>query len=341
MKVSSSLPLACSFVVFGCTSSAPTSIPDPPAEVGAAPTPPVAETPGSTASDAPVSVGDDPAETFPDPVVEEPSGLEERRILALVAPRELAELHRLVGRFARGEAAVFEGTFSARDNMGSLGPAYDDGVMTNSPVNASLAWEEQIYSSGQLVSGWALTVRGPTHRIRIAQSPSAPSVTSFSLVSPENRGGGLDGTCSNCFPALGGAPSTIASTGALAKGKWGDGRALEVAASGALKKIPRSAVTFERIVAVADPVRDGKKMDEFVDAGGDMVRGVEGQLAEPATAPAGTSYYACERTTTYKLDWFVDRARLARLGLRNMSISGTQTCCSDGPPGGCRPQTCF
>lgn len=277
----------------------------------------------------------------PDPIVEQPSAPEARRILALVAPKHLGELDRLVGRYARGDAPIFEGTFDARDNMGSLGPTYKDGVMADAHVNASLAWEEKIYMAGQHVAGWALDVRSPTHSIRISQAPGTAGQTTLSLVVPNQTSGGLTGTCNGCVSALTPTAASFTITDALAQGKWGDGRLLEVAASGSLTRVPLAQVTFERLLAVVNPYFDLPTMKEFSIVGGDRVRTVKGSHSETTPVPDGKEFHSCERVTSYALDWFVDANDLLRYGVRGMKLSSAQTCCNEGPPGACMPRTCF
>lgn len=156
-----------------------------------------------------------------------------------------------------------------------------------------------------------------------------------------NVTGGMTGTCTGCVSTLDRFASAITIDHVVARGKWGNDRPLEVRANGSLSRVPLADVTFERIVAVADPARDAQTVAAFTQVGGEMVRTAEGHHREPAPTPQGASYHGCERTTRYELDWFVDRAKLVRQGLRNMRITKTLTCCSEGPPGGCGPQTCF
>jgi hypothetical protein len=331
------LALVVSIVSLGCggsTDSLPSAGSDP-QPAPAHPSPPAAPTPGA----APVETV--PQAPPPDPIVELPAGAEERRILQLVAPKHLEEMDRLVGRYVRGDAPVYQGTFSARDNMGSLGPTYQDGVMTNASVNASLGWEEKLYWNGQMVSGWALFVRGPAHWIRLAQSPTAPGSSALTIVVPNAVGGGMTGTCTGCLPTLAPTAGTITIGGTVARGKWGNGKLLEVTASGTLTRVPLPELSFEQLVAIAEPNTEGAAMKEFKAVGAEMVRVVERTHSEPTPVPADQTFYACERITSYELDWFVDRARLVRYGLRNMSIAGTQTCCSEGPPGMCAPRVCW
>lgn len=205
------LVLVVSIAPLGCGGSSDSP---PAAGTDLQPSPADPGPPGSAAPGSPV-VGPVPDGPAPDPIVELPAGAEERRILLLVAPKHLEELNRLVGRYARGDAPIYEGTFSARDNMGSLGATYQDGVMTNASVNASLAWEDKMYWNGQMVSGWELSVRGLTHRIRIAQSPTAPGTSALSIVVPNNTGGGMTGTCAGCTPTLAPMASTLTIAGAV------------------------------------------------------------------------------------------------------------------------------
>lgn len=303
-----------------------------PADVPAAPAEPTNE---------PDIVAPAPGEPIPDAIVEQPAGVEERRILAAVAPKHLTDLYRLVGRYARGDAPIYEGTWSAEDNMGSLGANYEDGVMNDAPVDAALAWEEKMYWKGQSAAGWSLLVRSSTHRLTITQTASALGVTSFSIVVPNNVGGGLTGTCDACFPALSATSTSFAAADVVATGKWGNDKLLEVTASGTLTRVPLAKVTFERVTRVVDPI-SGAAIKDFKVVGSEMVRSIEDRYTEKTPVPAGTQYFECQRHTSYELDAFVDRSRLVRQGLRNMSITGTETCCTeDGPIGGCRKQTCF
>lgn len=331
------MPLCFVALVLGCSASTSPGVPTgnatPPPSNGDDARPP------SQAPGEPEVVAPAPDEPIPDPIVEQPAGAEERRILAAVAPKHLADLYRLVGRYARGDAPIYEGTFSAQDNMGSLGATYRDGVMDNAPVDAALTWEEKMYWKGQQASGWSLLVRSSTHRLTITQTASAPGVTSFSIVVPNSTGGGLTGSCESCFPALVTTATTFAASDVLAVGRWGNDKPLEVTASGTLTRVPLAKVTFERIARVVDAPG---LIEEFAVVGGEMVRPIATSYTEKTPVPAGSAYFECERHTSYELDMFVDRSRLVRQGLRSMAITGTQTCCTkDGPIGACRPQTCF
>lgn len=339
MRTLAHLTLAFSIFVFGCGSSATLDTPTDGVLDDDTPQSKPDDVPRGEATDSPPPiVAPAPGEPLPDPIVEQPSGAEEKRILAIVAPKQLADLHRLVGRYARGEAPIYEGTFGARDNRGSIGAMNVDTVMDSGPVDAALAWEEELNAGGAVAAGWALTIRGVTHGIRITQSPSAPGITTFSHVAEKSGSFGVVGTCNDCFPILNAGATTLATTKSVATGRWGTGSLLEVTAAGSLTRVPLARVTFERIAAVVDYPY---VMKEFKVVGGEMVRTIEGRLAEPTPVPQGQAWYSCEHATSYKLDWFVDRAKLVRHGLRNMSIPTTETCCYDGPPGGCRLPTCF
>lgn len=121
-------PLLFVSVAGGCSVGTPPVAGQPAPAAGSPDAPPV-DSPASPGAEEPPVIAPQPGEPIPDPIVEQPAGAEERRILAAVAPRHLAELYRLVGRYARGDAPIYEGTFDARDNMGSLGATYEDGVI--------------------------------------------------------------------------------------------------------------------------------------------------------------------------------------------------------------------
>lgn len=339
MNTSTSLGTAfgIALLLLACGGSPDVNVPG-----GDAPSP-QRQDPGPPAPGDPTEPGRaEPAQPLPAPIVELPDDAEARRIMQAVAPEHLKELDRLFGRFLRGDASIYQGTFTARDNMGSLGSTYQDGVMTNANVHASIAWEDKIYWNGQHVAGWALSVRGPTHRIRIAQSATAPGTSALSLVAPDKSPWGLTGTCAGCVATL--APttaSTLRIANVVANGKWGNDKPLEVSADGSLVRLPSTQLTFETLVAVADPYRDGATMAAFVANGTEMVRSVSQSFREPTPIPTGKTFHSCEKIANYRLDWFVDKTVLARHGLRNLVIESTQTCCNEGPPGACMPRSCF
>lgn len=301
-----------------------------------------------------LSAGPNPAPSVPDHPVAViatpalPSTEEEKRVYGLIEKDHLMHLERLVGRYARGEAAIYRGSFAARDNLASLGRQYDDGVIDSVDVMASLAWEDGTYVDGRRDGGWGLRVYAPSqaHRVMLHQYPDDGDITRVSLVSPRNTSFGVNALCHGCLTTLSAMPTVITVSPLVADGKYGNDAPLRVTAGGTLTRIPAAEVTFEHLVASTElgPRQNSPGYPAlFVRAGDDWVRAAEDELHEPTPVPADQPYYECHHVTTYSLDWYAGDQHITRYGLRNFRISKAQTCCVDRADQPCDPghRTCF
>lgn len=274
----------------------------------------------------------------------DPRAPAEQRVYDLVAKEHLDELYALVGRFAQGEASIYRGSCSARDNLSSLGRP--DGVLDSTNVLASLAWDKTSYLDGRRAGGWALTVYGPNQdrRVMLHQYPDEGGVTRVSLVTARNTGFGVSGSCVGCVPPLANRPDMLTIAPLVANGKYGTGDPLRVSASGSLTAIPAAQLTFDDLVGGTELfVRQRDPAKAFVSDGAEMVERIQRELHEKAAVPAGKAFAECHLVTTYGVERYVSRVEVAKYGLRKLRIEKVQTCCVDRPDLPCEPghRTCF
>lgn len=260
-----------------------------------------------------------------EPVIEWPEDAEARRVLGLVAKDHLENLWRLVGRYVSGEGAIYRGTFHARNELGG-GP----GVIDGEAVTATLGSEREVLVDGKITPARALTVIGATHRVRLAQLAAEPARTHFTLVTDERTTYGVTAACDGCVPALDPSQPSLMLSEAVGEGMLGDGSSsFRVRTSGTLERIEPSALTFADFVAAAAPMSDRHTMDQFTKSSDVHVRLARSSHSEVVDDN-------CQRTTWYRLEWFVDPRSGIRYGIRRMAIeNATTTCC---PAGGCPGQ---
>jgi hypothetical protein len=262
-----------------------------------------------------------------------------------VAPEHVAELDRLVGEYAKGTTPVYRGSLSANDNMGSLGPTYKDGHITEGNAIASLA----TIAAGSGAPTHTLTVFSPNEQRHLvltqtADAGSGGPPTSVSFVLTDPTSGGVSANALG-VPVLAGGPAQIALT-LDANGQWGTGQPMHVTGAGNLARVAPATLAFNDVVHLnAGTYADQQAMLALVPSGTDAVRTVKSELHEPTTVPSGTTFYACHHVTSYAIDQYVERANLTNYGVRNLKIEKAETCCVDSPENekDCTPanRTCF
>jgi hypothetical protein len=267
---------------------------------------------------------------------------EEQRVFALVAPDHQKDLDRLVGRYASGSAPVYRGSFSAHDNLGSVGGGRVDGTLATSAAIATVIDADTPGSGGPTKT---LLVESPSEGRHVALSQAFGSTT-VSMVLTDGQTGGITASCgSGGPPPFAAGPASIAIPSVTATGTWGDGSPMTVALAGTLSRIDPAMLAFDDVVHLAVGYTDRQDMLSFAPVGGEMVRTVEREFHEPTSIPAGTSYAACHHVTTYTINAYVSRTRLSDNGVRHLVIEKAQTCCVDKPEQAqaCAPEnrTCF
>lgn len=256
--------------------------------------------------------------------------------------RELDRLERSVGRYARGEAAVYAGTLEVTDRaFGRPGKRLPRG-----PVVASLEERASLPWGG---TGIVLTVVGAQHGLwlRLGQSGDDPGVTRVTRLRPLHGSPGIAASCGGCLDDLGTRPGTIRFDRFEAVGRLGDlgGTEVRVEISGRLDLVPPAELELAEVEPVAPDLEaflDGES-EGFTRRGGEGVRRVEGELRSrvppPRRSPPETE---CERVTRYAAERFVDLADLGRFGVRDVELLGTEICCMDNSAHGdaerCSPE---
>jgi hypothetical protein len=275
-----------------------------------------------------------------------PPSAEEQRVFGIVAPQHLAQLDHLVGQYAKGTTPVYRGSFSARDNRGSVEPSIGDDVLSTTDAVASLATAPV---PGGGASAETLTVFSPTDHRHVALTQTTtqtgtPQSTTVSMVLDDGVSGGVTASCAGCAPAFAQGPTSIAATDPVATGTWGTGESMTVSVSGSLSRMGAATLVFDDVVHLNQAsYSDAQAIQKLAPSGGEMSATLEDELHEPTTVPPGKSFYECHHVTSYAIDWYVTRANLASYGVRNLRIEKAQTCCVTGPDIPCtvNNRTCF
>jgi len=257
-------------------------------------------------------------------------GGEAARIFALVRDRHEAELDRLVGRYARGEAPIYRGTAQAFGNASML----------SGPVVASLVKSDQVYWQNRQTTGFQLTIfsSAQQRRFRVTQVPEAPGTTRADMVVPYNSSFGVTAACTDCVPGLAALPAALAFD-LRATGQYYDGRPLNISASGSLSQVPPEALDFHLLWEV-NQLYDGATVAgiaAFQPRGDEMVRVVDGEWYEKTERPPSVAYDSCRKITRYRVEQYVNSAHVVDFGLRNPEVVEQKTCCSDSNYPGCGP----
>ncbi len=256
--------------------------------------------------------------------------------------RQLARLERSVGRYARGEAAVYTGTLEATDRV--FGRAAKR--LPLGPVVASLEERASLPGGG---IGTVLTVVSARHGLwlRLGQSGDEPGVTRVTRLRPLHGSPGIAASCGGCLAGLGTRPGTIRLDRFEAVGRLGDvgGTEFGVEISGRLERVPPEELELADVEPLAPDLEaflDGE-FEGFTRRGGEAVRRVESELRSPVPPPPRSPpETGCERVTRYAAERFVDLADLGRFGVRDVAVLSTEICCMDisahGEPERCSPE---
>ena len=100
---------------------------------------------------------------------------------------------------------------------------------------------------------------------------------------------------------------------------------LRVEASGELARIPVAELTLEDIAGVNGDAFE--RHYPFSISGEESVLEWQDELRETLPVPSGKDFDSCERTTTYRIEWYVGHACLADFGVRKLEVLTAQSCC--------------
>jgi len=266
---------------------------------------------------------------------------------------ELRSLDFLVGRFLRGDVAVYRGTARAKDNASVLantevyGPR-PDGEIPQGPAIALLEVREASGGDwnpprqGTQGASAYLVVHGlPADRHVIFEQPaSTPGLTEVSLLSGIATTASLVTSCTDCGPQLLGVPPTIAFTDLTAAGTVsvfmgyaGQGGGYvdvtaQVVASVDLEKAPICSLQFDDLVVLdsaTGPNQIDATMSSFSRVGGEMIRQSGGSVTVGGAEP-------CPLVQSYTMDVFIDLADLGHYGIRNFQTGAPAEQCHPVTP---------
>lgn len=252
-----------------------------------------------------------------------PASAQEGSVLDRARQQERERLQHRIGRFASGEATVYEGELTAT--------VFDDGIpsqrLPRGRVVASLE------SRGD---GTALTVVSREFGLwlRLHQSEDEPRVIHATRLRPLRGSPGVTASCRFCLADLRQAPPVLDFARFVATGRLSDplGTPFRVELSGRLEAVPAGDLRLAD-VEVLNPGLEAfleGESEGFQEYGGEGVRRVERQIRErvppPEDAPPQTR---CERVIHYAAERFVDLKKLGRFGVRDLEILRTEICCLD------------
>jgi hypothetical protein len=263
----------------------------------------------------------------------------DRAAIAAAIKAQDDALERLVGRYARGDAAIYRGSAAARDNNSVVGKflgvpsSYRDGALSGD-VTASLAREElnDLLLKGP---GWALTLYAADQsRVSVHQPDSARGTSLVSLVLASSVvGDGVLASCTDCFADLSTKPATLERASLTAHGTYEGVDAPLVVTMTGVKLGRVRPVAFDDLVSVAAPGDDRDAMRAFAERDDEWIRAVVARGTYELPPPKGA--YRCQRVTSYSVEWYVSRAELSKYGARHFAVTKSETCCdfADGPDG--------
>jgi hypothetical protein len=252
----------------------------------------------------------------------------------------LKMLDTYIGRYLRGEVAIYSGTAKAHDNRSALvnsivyGPR-PDGVIAQGPALAVLQvrpasdsdWDPPRTNPTGTTS--VLVVHGlpPDQHYILEQHSTEPGLTFVSLLSPVSTTASMVTSCQNCAPDLSNKPASISfdvtATGPMTvyMGYAYDGGhdvniTAEVTASADLTALPLCSLTFDDLVVIESATGPNEiSANPFKKQGNEMVYSTGGSFTVGGTA-------MCPLVQSYTIDLYVDLNDLSHYGTRNF-VAGT------------------
>jgi hypothetical protein len=265
------------------------------------------------------------------------------------APEEVATtqaryvMDALIGRYLRGEVAVYRGTLSAHDHVAfadgraeELGPDHD---IPSGPALARLGMRTATESdwappkkgaNGHLAS---LVIRAADSKryVGVAALDSEPGTTFSTAVAEARQYAPLAGGCVECGPDLAGQPAAITFDGLTTTAIeqiYRDSHYVDVIVSttvtARLTRVAPCDLRYEDIFTadeITGPEYSAPSLENGIDSGDEIVWHDTGTLGSP-------SGHQCVPITDYTIDRFVRKADLGVYGARNFVLGATRMVCA-------------
>lgn len=219
------------------------------------------------------------------------------------------------GVFARGESALYRGTFAAHDNQGVV-EGGGDAVIASQPAVAAL----------QVVDG-NLTLRVESAAQRHVDFVQSSTGTMVSMIMFDTETGGMLSQCKDCIPSFSTKPAALKFDNVEVDGHFFDDAAtpFAITATADLAKVPVSGITYSDLESTQAAYGFAASPK------GDLVRHVEDIVDE--ALPTKPGMYSCWLRTNYELDQYVDPTDITKYGTRDFKVDAVSTCCLS--PGVC------
>jgi hypothetical protein len=252
------------------------------------------------------------------PLPSPPSGTDPASVQAIAVAQEMRSLDDLIGRYLRGDAPVYRGSASARDNGSAFNPPspaapiYMDTTMSSDQAIAALVLDASAGSA-------TLTVTSPCEEklIHVIQNRAAPGITQVNGVLATNQYGGLTASCSSCAPDLLAPPATLSWIEADAT--YDQGAPLptnHITSTVALQRESPCDLDWAQLVAIdANSITDGSglALSNFARVGNEMVW----QHADSVSLATPSSHGACDGLyVPYTDELYVNAFNLGTYGVR-------------------------
>lgn len=248
-----------------------------------------------------------------------PTGTDSASVQAIAIAADMQILDDLVGRYLRGDAPVYRGSASARDNLSAFNPPppaapiYTDTTMSSDQAIAALVID--------LNAGTAtLTVTSPCEQelIHVIQDRAAPGITQVNGVLATIAYGGWTATCTTCVPDFFGQPATLSWTDADAT--YDQGAPLptnHIVSTASLQRESPCDLDWAQLVAIdANWITYGPQLGlgNFARVGNEMVWQHTGSV----TLATPSAHGACDGLSVpYTDELYVSASDLGTYGVRS------------------------
>jgi hypothetical protein len=254
----------------------------------------------------------------------------------------MSRLDALVGRFLRGDAAVYRGRMNAHDNAGEVFNGEVDGVIPDGPALASLVEapldESDFYLLDASTTGigafLSLHGVGTGLNVCLEQAAAAPDVTNASFIAPDAEDpNSLRNTCDACAPSLWHQPSTMAFGEVDASGSY-NGKASHVSVGADLERAAPCSLSFDDLVTMSGsalPNDVGFNLHDFSRSGHEMVQHMTGYVATPDANPTfggGGADGGCFIENYFDADLYINLDDLSDYGVRNLTFKAPEEFCT-------------
>lgn len=243
---------------------------------------------------------------------------------------------RLLGRFTRGDVAVYTGCVAARENLHVIGRA-------------------DTHLEGAVLAGVSSEGWGPTlwvvddndHVIELFASSSEPGALAATGILSVGTGAGEAGRCRSCVVSLAPPSARITLQHAVFQGSYGEGQTRTIELDLALERVAPEAVTLaqvRRLLSLWAPGEAAALTRALVEEGESVTRGVRGvamlPLREDATLQT-PERPECRRLAEYTARWRISVAHPGDARVEDVCITRVfRRCCApsqgaapcSGPP---------